>query len=67
MAAQKRLRALPLLRRSPARRQGREEGRALSISVCNQPFHQFGDIARRITFGMALTMTAIERRVIDYT
>lgn len=45
-----------------------EEGGTLSISVCNQPFHQFGDIARRITFGMALpTMTAVKRRVIDYT
>ncbi|TGZ51857.1 hypothetical protein DBV15_08745, partial [Temnothorax longispinosus] len=52
---------------SPGRRQGREreKGGALSISVCNQPFHQFGDIARRITFGMALpTMTAVKR--LDY-
>lgn len=32
----------------------RESG-ALSISVCNQPFHQFGDIARRITFERGTT------------
>lgn len=60
-------RALPSLQYSLARRKGREEGEALSISVCNQPFHQFSDIARCITFGMTLTMTAIERCVIDYT
>lgn len=38
---------------------------ALSISVCNQPFHQFGDIARRITFGVALptSMTATCNRL----
>ncbi|EZA49797.1 hypothetical protein X777_11670 [Ooceraea biroi] len=38
---------------------------ALSISVCNEPFHQFGDIARRITFGMALptSMTATCNRL----
>jgi len=32
---------------------------ALSISVCNQPFHQFGDIARRITFGTAAPTSTI--------
>lgn len=47
--------ALPPLRRSPDKRERERESVALSISVCNQPFHQFGDIARRITFERGTT------------